>query len=410
MKKLSLNEAALRIFSVVLGVFVWVIVLNTSNPIQTINISVPLEIYNEKILETNSLGLINGNIVESVTVTLKGRKNDLDKIIPANITAYVDYSVLTRNPEAEIAINILNRNEKVTVVTYEPKTIELATEKIIERTFPIEISVIGETADKYKLISVNVIPEQISVKGFKSDIDLIASAVVQIDISSANKDKALTKYVQFFNDRGDEITIFSKTVTVDVNASIGKHIIVNPVITGNAAEGYYYDGYESKLSAIYVTGPFDVISKIDEVKSHEINIDGIKENTEFEIQPVLANNISIISVDGELNLEVFIEPFVEKTIIYRKNDILLTGADYIDNIYEVATDSVEVKIKGKADILDTLLKTDINLLMEVGKLQPGIHRVPLEFEVSKDIEIVGDYTATVNVTARPVETTESSEG
>lgn len=410
MKKLSKGEIFLRIFSVALGILLWYIVLNTSNPIETRSIVMPLEIYNERDLERNSLGLFEGSIPESVTVALRGRRKDLDDIVPGSVSAYTDFALLNETGKMILDINIFNKHEKLTVISHEPSYIELAVEKIIEKTFPVEVLVSGEPAEDFKLISVESNPDEISVKGFESEIALIDSVIAVFDVSNADRDKTITKYLQFMNNRGEEISGLARSLSVDLSATIGRRVTVNPVIEGTPAYGYYYNGVNSNVEAIYITGPIDVISKIHEVKTTPLLIDGLKEDMFFELVPVIANNISIISVDGELTAMVIIAQLKEKTVIYRKNDILLTGADHINNIYEVVTDSVEIKIRGREETLDTLLRTDINILMDVSDLEPGFHNVRLDFEYTREIEIIGQYSATLSITARPVDPPPNGNG
>lgn len=403
MKKLSKGEIFLRVFSVALGILLWYIVLNTSNPIETRNIVLPLEIYNERDLERNTLGLYEGAIPETVSVALRGRRKDLDGLVPGSVSAYTDFAMLNQTGEVTLDINIFNKNEKLTVISHDPFSIELVVEKIIEKTFPVEVLVSGEPAENFKLISVEANPEEISVKGFESEIALIDSVIAVFDISNADRDKTISKYLQFMNNRGEEISGLSRSFSADLSATIGRRVTINPVIEGTPAYGYYYNGITSNVEAVYITGPIDVISKIYEVRTAALVIDGLKEDMLFELNPVIANNISIISVDGEMTATVIIEELKEKSVIYRKNDVLLIGADHINNIYEVVTDSVDVKIRGKEETLDTLLRTDINILMDVSDLEPGFHNVRLDFEYTREIEIIGQYSATLSITARPVD-------
>jgi YbbR domain-containing protein len=409
MRKLSKNEIILRVVSVVLGTFLWYLVLNSSNPIETKNITVSLRIMNEDVLADNSLGLVSQSTVEKVTVTIKGRKNDIDGMISDSIIAYADYSEVTEQGEYTLDIGITNTDDKISVISFEPKDLDLAVDEVVEKSFTLDIVTIGEPAEGYKLISVLSNPEQISVKAFKSEINTIDSVIVQFDATNINKDKTVTKYIQFLNDKGEEIQMFSKTETVELDVTVGKEVTVNVVIEGTPAEGYYFDSVLTNASYLYITGPFDVISKMNEVKTYAVNIDGLSESALFEIEPSLANNIQVISVDGELTAMIMIYKYQEETLIYRKSDILLNGADHINYVYEVVTDPIEIKIRGKIDVLDALLKADINIYMDTADLTPGLYELPLSFGVANDVEIIGDYTATVSITARPQETTETTE-
>jgi len=168
MKKLTLSEVSLRLLAVILGIFLWFVVLNMSNPIETKNITIPLYIFNDKELEKESLGLVEDNTVDNISVTIKGRRKEIEKLTQATFSAYADFIVLTDPDVSEIDIVISNKSDKISVISYEPEKLYLNVEKIIERSYPVEIVLIGEPAEGYKLISVMANPDQVLVKDFQS--------------------------------------------------------------------------------------------------------------------------------------------------------------------------------------------------------------------------------------------------
>ena len=90
MKEKLTNNLGLKIISVFLAFFVWLAVVNISNPEVSDYQEVPLEIVNEGVLEANNLTyeVVGGK--NTVTVSYKVQTLDTGTIKPSDFRAYID--------------------------------------------------------------------------------------------------------------------------------------------------------------------------------------------------------------------------------------------------------------------------------------------------------------------------------
>ena len=96
MKEKLTNNLGLKIISVFLAFFVWLAVVNISNPEVSDYQEVPLEILNEGVLEANNLTyeVVGGK--NTVTVSYKVQTLDTGTIKPSDFRAYIDLAEIDR--------------------------------------------------------------------------------------------------------------------------------------------------------------------------------------------------------------------------------------------------------------------------------------------------------------------------
>ncbi len=92
MKEKLTHNLGLKILAVVLAVFMWLIMVNVSNPLETGTQEVPVEIINKEILEKSGLTyeMVGKN---TVTVSYSVRVRDKNRISASDFYAYADLAV-----------------------------------------------------------------------------------------------------------------------------------------------------------------------------------------------------------------------------------------------------------------------------------------------------------------------------
>ena len=93
MKERLTNNLGLKILAVVIAVFMWLIMVNVSNPLTTDSKSVTVEMINEDVLNKSNLTyeMIGKN---TVTVSYEVRVRDQYRISASDFFAYADLSQL----------------------------------------------------------------------------------------------------------------------------------------------------------------------------------------------------------------------------------------------------------------------------------------------------------------------------
>jgi len=74
MNELLKKDLTLKIISVFFAIFLWFIVLDSSNPVTWVELNVPLKVENESSLKEKGIMLKNENFPRNVSVSLKEEK------------------------------------------------------------------------------------------------------------------------------------------------------------------------------------------------------------------------------------------------------------------------------------------------------------------------------------------------
>ncbi len=188
-KNISKNQAAkddgsyvvkknrkLNIFAFVLCVFasffVWIYVMNTQNSDYTKTFSLSAEIINEeKLLNDTGLSLF-GDTERQISVTIQGKKADIQKYSEKDFRAYVDVSVISEVGHTSVSVSVETPTAAVKVISVEPKTLAFYADYTI--TKEIVLTPYCEGDGNNYILSAS--PARIQVSGPQSYANKIASA------------------------------------------------------------------------------------------------------------------------------------------------------------------------------------------------------------------------------------------
>lgn len=178
MKKNS--DTKLKILSVLLAIFMWNFVINSTNP--TVNKTfrnIPVVIKNQDGLEKSGYVIIDNNQTYTTNIKLKGTREKLVGLKPTNIYASIDIANLSEGVQS-LKIKV-DTPSGISVEELEPEDIALNIQKVIEKTLPVN-PVINDKIKDGRIADVNEItPANITVKGPASLINKVDRAEVRID-------------------------------------------------------------------------------------------------------------------------------------------------------------------------------------------------------------------------------------
>ena len=133
MKERLTNNLGLKILAVVLAIFMWLIMVNVSNPLMTETRTVAVEMVNENILEKSNLTYeLQGK--NTVTVSYEVRVRDQYRITASDFYAYADLSQLY-DVTGSIPVQVEIANDSVRSLiegtpTVKPGVVQIKTEPL----------------------------------------------------------------------------------------------------------------------------------------------------------------------------------------------------------------------------------------------------------------------------------------
>jgi YbbR domain-containing protein len=390
------NNLGLKILSILLAFFVWLLVVNVSNPEVTRSQEVALEIVNDSVLlDANRTYELSR---KSVSVTYEIHTLDEYKIRPSDFRAYIDLSELYDvTGSVQVKVEVLNNSNLLRSVYAKPGVVRIQTESLQTKDFKLTAHTQGRTLDGFTVNEINLSPDTITVEGPMSQVGLINSVGIEVDINNAAADVSGTARPVFYDANGNELTL-DERVLADID-EIEYHISVNRVkelplnldVSGTAAAGYQYTEYHCDTERIAVSGRESVLEQtfsID-IPASALNVDGATGNktVSVDVRTYLPAGVSLAEWENPLiEVELVVEPLTTKTMSLMQSDILFSGtADSLS--YRMMPNRIEVTVSGLEDVLSHLRESDLGAIVDVSDLEEGLHEVELTFPEHDNIRI-----------------------
>ncbi|NSW91323.1 MAG: hypothetical protein HPY74_11750 [Firmicutes bacterium] len=401
-----------KLTAALLAILLWFIVLNINDPYKDKSIFVELDVRNENTLPEKNLYLVNKNYRRTVEIIIRGREKAISSVSPADFQAVLDFSKVKSINDKSISIDgpYYTKNDKqVTLIGMNPKVITIELENIIKTDFPVDLELKGTPKLSYKVIGMRTEPEYVTIQERESLVNTIYQVKALVDVSNIDREKKVIKQpCSVYTKKGEEVASLSNQFTVDVFLEVGKEVPVVPVIEGNPAKDHVYTGYSINTEKVIITGHYETLASINELKTGQIQIEGISETKEYTVPIKLPEGVKLFGMENEVTVTVQIEKLKEKEFEIQKEDINIENMDFTSKLrYEILTQQSKLVLKGRQVYLDNVTISSLTPYIDVKGLQEGTHQVKLKVVSHPEIEVL--QLPTIEVKVVKVEDKESEK-
>jgi YbbR domain-containing protein len=206
LKKLFLNNWGLKTSALLLAVLVWAIISGHEKAYSEKTLKIPVEIVNV----SPNMEVVNLQ-PEEARVSLKGFANLISKIRPENIPIKIDLKNIDKSSKVNYFVeDYLEIPQGVQIISIHPKMIEVYVEEFDVKELPVKISFRGQLKKPLKLKEAKVIPDWVTIIGYKSqlgNITVVLTEEINLDeiMESQKRKVALkqTRNILKFRDRRD---------------------------------------------------------------------------------------------------------------------------------------------------------------------------------------------------------------
>lgn len=162
------NKRFTAIFSVVLAVVLWLVVITVIDPNQSRTIPVKVSYdYDATAYKTQGLDLINPPS-RTINVQVSGDNSVIGGLTSSDLLVYPDYSTVTGSGDYTLKIKIekSDSNKKYEITTGNEQYVEVTFDKVVTQKFPIQVSAVGvEPADGYYMDVPLCSPSEVTLSG-----------------------------------------------------------------------------------------------------------------------------------------------------------------------------------------------------------------------------------------------------
>ena len=372
----------LRLVSVLIGLLIWLTVVNISNPEVTRTRTVPVTVVNADVLTSaGKCYSIQGG--ENVTVSYQVRSRDAYRIEADTFRAVADlsnmYSVTGSVP---ITVEVLkNRELLIGTPAVRPNVIHVSTEDLQNKSFPVSSGVLGQVVPNHSVGSITVKPETIMVSGPMSQVGRISSVGIMVDVTGHGDDFSGMEKPRFFDANGNAISFGEEGLTTEpaeiayeVDMLMGKTLTLRFEVFGNAAPGYRFTGAESAMKSVAVVGEDAILNTMNElvIPGSALNVEGARENHSVTVDlsqylpdgvQVRGNSLATVNLKVEaLNSRAFqlsLDSGIETT--GRKEGL----------VYTLYPNLISVELSALPEELNSLTSEDLNATLDLTDMEAG---------------------------------------
>lgn len=416
MKEKLTSNLMLKIGSVFVAALLWMVVFNSTDPIEKKNIVLDLKYLNEEALQNENLVLSEGP--KTTEIWVQAQRSKLSSITSEDFEATVDLNgrVGTAEDRKTVEINVsAKKNVEWGFASTSSRYPQIVLDKIITKEMELIVVQEGELQEGYQmeqeLLTPN--PSSITVKGPEKQFSNVASAKVVVDLSKLSDETSYLEVVPILCDsNGQEISISKKdlvispeVVTISTGVMATKKVpIVLEGITGEVDDEYVLKNTSLSLKEVYIGGTKEEISKIENIvipKSF-VNVEGLKENQSFnyDLQAFCREHgVTLLNKDSNVEIKVEVEALLQKRFQLTSSNIMLRGKNNNYN-YRYTNNSVLVTLKGVESELSSFNTDEIRLQADVSNLEIGTHRVVLQVTVKDTLQVVQEVWVEIDITQK----------
>ena len=422
MKKNLTKNIPLKIMSVVVGVLVWLIVVNVDNPIVTKGFVITdVQIINEAYVDQLGEMVMQDDSENSVRVYITGERKNVNRLTSSDIKAVADLQQAESTdtdpvmiPVTATCAGILPENIRVV-----PQNLSVHLEKKVTKEFAINVSSgDSKAAQGMEIASLTANPEKVRITGPESLVGKIDS--VSVDVSSRvdgiAQDTTISDAELTITDKNQD-TLSSNSMSylkfdnngkVNVTAKLWKvrsDIRVSAGYIGEPAEGYVVDSVTTVPETFSVAGSDEALNNLKlqgntiYLDNENVDISGKSNDVEKKVNlaELLPDGLKLTSgSSSDLWITVNILPEGSKIYSFPTEDINAMGLpDDLQMAFEVA--DIELKVQADDGNLSQFDLRAVDASLSMDDWEEGSYEVPINISLPNGYKLLEDVTAEIKV-------------
>lgn len=390
------------LLALVLSFTVWVVAVNTEDPLVERPFSIPIEIRYAGLADDLT---VVGDPPGSVRITLRAPESVWQEFRSEDILARVDLHGLGAGTyEVPVQLELLRRPAQL--VTLEPERLSLTLEPASSVTLPVQVVPLGEPAVGSRVTAARATPESAVVRGPSSSVARIIGLRAEIDVTgwavSGEDDSPLEAFDREGRAVEDvQITPALVQARVEIEQLGGyRSVAVIPLLIGQVKSGYRVTNItvSPTLVTVVSSDPQAIDLLPGFVETVAISLTGVSSNLEQQTPLNLPEGFSVVGADSTVLVQVSIAPIESSITITRRLEIQgLRPGLYAQPSPQV----VSVILTGPLPTLEQLLPEEVRVILDLTGLGAGTYPVtPEVIELPVDVVIETVLPDVIEVTIR----------
>lgn len=407
MKEKLTRNIGVKILSILLAAFLWVVITNIDDPIKSIKIRKTVEILNEdEILTPNQAYEIEQG--KTIEFTVSARKSIVDNLSENDFRVTADFALLSGVNATEIKIEpIRYKGDVIIAESSKNNMMKITIQEMMTKNFKVKLEAVGDVPDGYAIGVLTSSPNIVSVSGPKSRVESIEQIIASANVLDATSAITTIATPKALDQDGKEIdgSFFNYSVNyVTVNLELYKTKMIDLIIQtkGEVDSDYTITGIEYEPKQIEVSGKNSSLLKTKEVVI-ELDINGITESLEkdINIKDYLPDGINLVDEDEIAGVKVSVERLETRDVFIQPKDI---DVKYITSNLEFRLNNigpVTVKVTGAASYLDGVSEKELRPYIDLAEYYSiGTFPINVKFDPIEGLEIVNKPVISISLLSK----------
>lgn len=303
------NDNKLKILSVLVAIFMWTFVTNSTNPnVNKVFRGIPVVIRNQDDLEKSGYTIIGDVDNFTTTVKLKGSREKLLDLKTDNIFAFVDIADLTEGVHT-LGVKV-DTPAGVSVEEIDPNQVNLNIQKVLEKKLPVNY-VISDQIKDGRIVELNEIkPKEITVKGPASSINKVDRAEIRIDDANLLDGKVHNISINVLDRSGkaiENLNVSDDDANISFRVFETKRVPVEIDAIGSIKSSYEIISATVAPDSVVLKGPESIIKEIESVHTQPINFNNLRSNSNGEVKLKIPESVEVYDGDDVVNYKIEIQ-------------------------------------------------------------------------------------------------------
>ena len=371
----------------------------------------------EKIFSGITVGIRNFDQVEAelglsvitgydltVDVTVKGSKNDINRLNIDDIAAYVDAKDISGAGEYMLPIKF-NLPGGYSISGQSANYITVYVDKRTTISVPIEVVATKTIENSYTMGEPELSMDSVTVSGPAEELAKVDHAVVTLDLGRVTKTMTASGKLVLVDKNNSEITNpYVKLQTSEVTVKFPVYIYKDVPLTVEYKYGYYNNSNVTitiEPASIRVKGDPDVLESMDSIMVQQIDEKKITSDTTLTTTIMLPDDVENVSGVKTASITITHKGTDTRTVVI--SNLTVINPNSLN--YELQSNEINVVFRGKKDFLNMLNSNNVMARIDLGYLNntAGTVSVPVNISVvtalAGSVYEIGEYK--IDVTIKP---------
>lgn len=364
-----LSNAASILIALVFALIVWIVATNEENPFREglFPDAIPIAFQNRG----DELTLLEPSRL-AARVRIRSAANRWDSLGNSDFRITADLGGLDEG-EYTVRLNAVSTDPSVRVLAVDPATVQVRLEKLATVPMIVRARVLDDPPLGYEMKTPQIKPPTVNVTGPADEIERINDASVEVALRGAKSAVERQANIILYDAQGNQVQglqVEPSTVTVKipVEQRVGyKDVAVKALITGNPASGYWVSDISVDPATVTLVGAPEALNQLGGfVETEALELAGAQESISQRVRLRLPEGVSVLNANDVLLL-VAVEPVLSGLTVQRQ----VSNSEGCRLPAEISPASVQVILSGPLPILQALQRTDVKILIDAPRCEPG---------------------------------------